>query len=150
VFFAYVLAVISLFNCCFFVVRELLNFYKFPGDDTSIVKGSALAAATGGDVKLGRDAILELMAAVEEKIPTPLRETDKPYLMPVEDVFSIAGRGTVVTGRIEMGVVKVGDELEVVGLKNTIKTTCTGKKWIKHVCDFFRWACAYFKTPCLT
>lgn len=110
-----------------FAVRELLSFYEFPGDDIAIVKGSALAAATGGDPKLGKEAILALMDAVEEKIPTPKRETDKPFLMPVEDTFSIAGRGTVVTGRVEQGIVKVGDELEIVGLVPTNKTTCTGK-----------------------
>ncbi len=104
-----------------------MSFYEFPGDDIAIVKGSALAAATGGDPKLGKEAILALMDAVEEKIPTPKRETDKPFLMPVEDTFSIAGRGTVVTGRVEQGIVKVGDELEIVGLVPTNKTTCTGK-----------------------
>jgi elongation factor Tu len=108
-------------------VRELLNFYEFPGDDIIIVKGSALAATTGSDTKLGRDAILELMAAVESTIPTPKRETEKPFLMPVEDVFSIAGRGTVVTGRVEQGILKVGDDLEVVGLVPTQKTICTGQ-----------------------
>ncbi len=104
-----------------------MSFYEFPGDDIAIVKGSALAAASGGDPKLGKEAILALMDAVEEKIPTPKRETDKPFLMPVEDTFSIAGRGTVVTGRVEQGIVKVGDELEIVGLVPTNKTTCTGK-----------------------
>ena len=88
-------------------VRELLSFYEFPGDIIPIIKGSALAAATGGDVKIGKEAILALMEAVEASIPTPKRETDKPFLMPVEDTFSISGRGTVVTGRIEQGVVKV-------------------------------------------
>jgi len=109
------------------LVRELLTFYEFPGDEISIVKGSALAAATGGDVKLGKNAILELMEAVEKSIPTPKRETEKPFLMPVEDTFSISGRGTVVTGRIEQGVLKVGDDLEIVGLAATQKSTCTGK-----------------------
>lgn len=107
-------------------IRELLNFYEFPGDDIAIIKGSALAAATGGDPKIGKDAIMELMKAVEEKISIPKREVDKPFLMPVEDVFSIAGRGTVVTGRVEQGVLKVGDDLEIVGLIATQKTTCTG------------------------
>lgn len=91
------------------------------------MKGSALAAATGGDPKLGKDAILALMDAVEKNIPTPKRETEKPFLMPVEDTFSISGRGTVVTGRIEQGVLKVGDDLEIVGLVATQKSTCTGK-----------------------
>jgi len=109
------------------IVRELLTFYEFPGDEISIVKGSALAAATGGDAKLGKNAILELMEAVEKSIPTPKRETEKPFLMPVEDTFSISGRGTVVTGRIEQGVLKVGDDLEIVGLAATQKSTCTGK-----------------------
>ncbi len=117
-------------------MRELLNFYEFPGDDIAIVKGSALAAASGGDPKLGKEAILQLMDAVEEKIPTPKRETDKPFLMPVEDTFSIAGRGTVVTGRVEQGVVKVGDELEIVGLIPTNKTTCTGK-FLSHSFSLF-------------
>jgi len=107
-------------------VRELLSFYEFPGDDIAIVKGSALAAATGGDPKLGKDAILALMDAVEKSIPTPKRETEKPFLMPVEDTFSIAGRGTVVTGRVEQGKIKVGDDLEIVGLTATQKSTCTG------------------------
>ena len=87
-----------------FLVRELLSFYEFPGDDIKIVRGSALAANTNGDPKIGREAILQLMQAVEESIPTPKRETDKPFLMPVEDTFSIAGRGTVATGRIEQGI----------------------------------------------
>jgi elongation factor Tu len=90
------------------------------------VRGSALAAATGGDAKLGKDAILKLMEAIEESIPTPKRETEKPFIMPVEDTFSISGRGTVVTGRIEQGKIKAGDELEIVGLVPTAKTTCTG------------------------
>lgn len=107
-------------------VRELLSFYEFPGDDIAIVKGSALAAATGGDETIGKNAILELMEAVEESIPTPVRETDKDFLMPVEDVFSIAGRGTVATGRIEKGQLKTGDDIEIVGLGDSQKTTCTG------------------------
>ena len=111
-------------------VRELLSFYEFPGDDIHIIKGSALAAATGGDATLGKDAILALMDAVEDSIPTPERETDKPFLMPVEDVFSIAGRGTVATGRIEQGKLKTGDELEIIGLKESAKTTCTGERFL--------------------
>ena len=90
------------------------------------MKGSALAAATGGDTKLGKEAILKLMEAIEESIPTPKRETDKPFIMPVEDTFSISGRGTVVTGRIEQGKIKAGDEHETVGIVPTAKTTCTG------------------------
>jgi elongation factor Tu len=109
-----------------FAVRELLTQYKFPGDDIKIVRGSALAAAQGTNPKLGSEAILALMDAVEESIPTPMRELDKPFLMPVEDVFSIQGRGTVATGRIEQGVIKTGDDIEVVGLKPAIKTSCTG------------------------
>jgi len=108
-------------------VRELLSFYEFPGDDIPVIKGSALAAATGGDTKLGRDSILELMNAVESYIPTPARETEKPFLMPVEDTFSISGRGTVVTGRVEQGKIKTGEDIEVVGLVATQKTICTGK-----------------------
>ena len=108
-------------------MRELLTFYEFPGDDIEIVAGSALAALNDSNTVIGRDAVIKLMEAVEKSIPTPLRETDKPFLMPVEDTFSISGRGTVVTGRIETGVIKVGDDLEVVGLKSTQKSTCTGK-----------------------
>lgn len=107
-------------------VRELLSFYKYPGDDTAIVRGSALAAATDGDPKLGKEAILALMAAIEEKIPTPKRELDKPFLMPVEDIFSIAGRGTVCTGRIEQGKIKTGEDIELCGIIPTQKTICTG------------------------
>jgi elongation factor Tu len=122
-----------LYSCYYYylcLVRELLNFYQFPGDTIEIVKGSALLAATDGDPKLGKEAILELMDAIEKSIPTPKRETEKPFLMPVEDTFSIAGRGTVVTGRVEQGIVKVGDELEIVGLKSAVtKTTCTGNKF---------------------
>mmetsp|Transcript_23608 Transcript_23608/g.23805 ORF Transcript_23608/g.23805 Transcript_23608/m.23805 type:complete len:420 (+) Transcript_23608:137-1396(+) len=117
-------------------VRELLSFYEFPGDDIIIVKGSALAAATGGDPKIGKEAIIELMNAVEESIPTPVRETDKPFLMPVEDIFSIAGRGTVSTGRIEQGKIKVGEDFEVVGLVPTKKSTCIGVEMFKKSMDF--------------
>ena len=98
-------------------------------------RGSALAAATGGDAKIGKDAILALMDAVEAKIPTPKRELDKPFLMPVEDTFSISGRGTVVTGRVEQGVLKVGDNLEIVGVKPTTTTTCTGVEMFKKSMD---------------
>lgn len=117
-------------------VRELLSFYEFPGDTIPIVQGSALAAATGGDPKIGKDAIMKLMEAVEANIPTPVRETEKPFLMPVEDIFSIAGRGTVATGRIEQGKIKVGEDIEVVGLVNTQKTTCIGVEMFKKSMDF--------------
>lgn len=113
-------------------VRDLLSLYKYDGDNIPIIRGSALAAATDGDTTIGRDAILALMAAVEETIPTPVREVDKDFLMPIEDVFSIAGRGTVATGRIEFGQVKVGDEVEIVGIAPTnSKTTCTGVEMFK-------------------
>lgn len=107
-------------------VRELLSFYEFPGDDIEIVTGSALAATQDKNPEIGREAILKLMAAVESSIPTPVRDLEKPFLMPVEDTFSISGRGTVVTGRIETGKLSVGDDLEIVGLKAKTKTTCTG------------------------
>ncbi|MFC6199587.1 elongation factor Tu, partial [Ponticaulis profundi] len=108
-------------------VRELLSSYDFPGDDIPIIAGSALAAVEGRDDNIGKDKILELMAAVDEYIPTPERPVDRPFLMPVEDVFSISGRGTVVTGRVETGILKVGDEIEIVGIRPTVsKTTCTG------------------------
>jgi len=117
-------------------VRELLSFYEFPGDDIPVIKGSALAAATDGDTTIGRDAILALIEAVEAAIPTPIRETEKPFLMPVEDIFSISGRGTVVTGRVEQGTVKTGDDLEVVGIVATQKTICTGVEMFKKSLDF--------------
>ena len=116
-------------------VRELLSSYDFPGDDISIVKGSALAALEGSKPEIGENAIKELMKAVDEGIPTPERDTEKDYLMPVEDVFSISGRGTVVTGRIESGIVKVGEEIEIVGLKDTVKTTCTGVEMFRKLLD---------------
>src|SRR6266852_3453338 len=106
-------------------VRELLSKYDFPGDKIPIVKGSALAALEDSDKKLGHDAILELMKSVDEYIPQPERPIDQPFLMPVEDVFSISGRGTVVTGRVERGIVKVGEEIEIVGLRSEEKTTVT-------------------------
>lgn len=112
---------------CFFAVRELLSFYKFPGDTIEIVRGSALAAATDGDATLGKEAILQLMEAVERSIPIPKRELEKPFLMPVEDTFSIAGRGTVATGRVEQGCIKVGEDIEIVGIVPTQKTICTGE-----------------------
>mmetsp|Transcript_8841 Transcript_8841/g.19416 ORF Transcript_8841/g.19416 Transcript_8841/m.19416 type:complete len:426 (+) Transcript_8841:81-1358(+) len=117
-------------------VRELLSFYEFAGDDIPVIQGSALAAVTGSDEKLGRAAILELMAAVEAHIPTPVRETEKSFLMPVEDTFSISGRGTVATGRVEQGTLKTGDDLEVVGLVASQKTTCTGVEMFKKSMDF--------------
>jgi elongation factor Tu len=116
-------------------VRELLTSYGFPGDDTAIIKGSALAALDGSNDVLGKQAVLELMKAVDAFIPQPERQIDKPFLMPIEDVFSISGRGTVVTGRVETGVVNVGDEVEIVGLKNTIKTTCTGVEMFRKLLD---------------
>jgi elongation factor Tu len=116
-------------------VRELLDSYDFPGDDTPIIKGSALKALEGDTSPIGAPAILELMAAVDSYIPTPTRDVDKNFIMPIEDVFSISGRGTVVTGRIEAGVVNVGDELEIVGVKDTAKTTCTGVEMFRKLLD---------------
>ncbi|RUW59609.1 elongation factor Tu, partial [Mesorhizobium sp. M7A.F.Ca.CA.004.11.2.1] len=116
-------------------VRELLTKNEFPGDDIPIVKGSALAALEDSDKKIGEDAIRELMAAVDAYIPTPVRPLDKPFLMPIEDVFSISGRGTVVTGRVERGVVKVGEELEIIGIRPTTKTTCTGVEMFRKLLD---------------
>lgn len=116
-------------------VRELLSSYQFPGDDIPIIKGSAKVALESGDAKIGRDAILSLMESVDAYIPQPNRPKDEPFLMPIEDVFSISGRGTVVTGRIERGVIKVGDEVEIVGLKPTQKTTCTGIEMFRKLLD---------------
>jgi len=116
-------------------VRELLSSYDFPGDDIPIVKGSALAALEGRNDEIGKNSINELMAAVDAYIPQPPRPTDKPFLMPVEDVFSISGRGTVVTGRIETGIIKVGEEVEVVGLRDTQKTTVTGVEMFRKLLD---------------
>ncbi|WP_027134771.1 elongation factor Tu [Geminicoccus roseus] len=116
-------------------VRELLSKYNFPGDDIPIIKGSALAALEGKDDAIGREQILALMKAVDEYIPQPERAVDKPFLMPIEDVFSISGRGTVVTGRVERGVVKVGEEVEIVGIKPTTKTTCTGVEMFRKLLD---------------
>ena len=116
-------------------IRELLSSYEFPGDDIPIVKGSALAALEDGDEKIGKEAIKELMAAVDSYIPQPERPKDQPFLMPIEDVFSISGRGTVVTGRIERGIVNVGEEIEIVGLKDTQKTTCTGVEMFRKLLD---------------
>ena len=114
---------------------ELLSSYGFDGDNIPIVKGSALAALEGRDDEIGKNSINELMKAVDEFIPQPPRPTDKPFLMPVEDVFSISGRGTVVTGRIERGVIKVGDEVEIVGIKPTVKTTVTGVEMFRKLLD---------------
>ncbi|MBB4285864.1 elongation factor Tu [Roseospira goensis] len=116
-------------------VRELLSSYDFPGDDIPIVKGSALAALEDGDAKIGRESIIELMKAVDSYVPQPERPKDQPFLMPIEDVFSISGRGTVVTGRVERGVIKVGEEVEIVGLKDTVKTTCTGVEMFRKLLD---------------
>jgi elongation factor Tu len=116
-------------------IRELLSSYEFPGDDIPIVKGSALAALEDGDAAIGSEAIKELMAAVDDYIPQPERPKDQPFLMPIEDVFSISGRGTVVTGRIERGIVNVGEEIEIVGLKDTTKTTCTGVEMFRKLLD---------------
>jgi elongation factor Tu len=116
-------------------IRELLTSYKYPGDKTPIIKGSALSAVEGKDDEIGKNAILELMKQVDAFIPQPDRPKDKPFLMPVEDVFSISGRGTVVTGRIEAGIVKVGEEIEIVGIKETKKSTCTGVEMFRKLLD---------------
>ncbi|AWB34677.1 elongation factor Tu [Orrella marina] len=116
-------------------VRELLSKYDFPGDDTPIIKGSALKALEGDTGELGEQAILKLAEALDSYIPTPERAIDGTFLMPVEDVFSISGRGTVVTGRIERGVVKVGEEIEIVGIRDTVKTTCTGVEMFRKLLD---------------
>ena len=116
-------------------VRELLTKYEFPGDKIPVVRGSALVAMDGGDPKVGKEPILELMAAVDSYIPQPTRPKDRPFLMPIEDVFSISGRGTVVTGRVERGVIKVGDEVEIVGLKATTKTVVTGVEMFRKLLD---------------
>tara|TARA_B100000686_G_C16685947_1_gene914807 strand:+ start:144 stop:1334 length:1191 start_codon:yes stop_codon:yes gene_type:complete len=116
-------------------LRELLSSYDFPGDDIPIVAGSALAALDGGDEETGKNAILKLMESVDSYIPQPERPKDQPFLMPIEDVFSISGRGTVVTGRIESGVVKVGEEIEIIGIKDTEKTTCTGVEMFRKLLD---------------
>ncbi|MBK7891504.1 MAG: elongation factor Tu [Bdellovibrionales bacterium] len=116
-------------------IRELLSKYEFPGDEIPIVKGSALCALEGKNPEIGRDAILKLMAEVDRYIPQPERAIDKPFLMPVEDVFSISGRGTVVTGRVERGIVKVNDEIEIVGLNLTLKTVVTGIEMFRKLLD---------------
>ena len=116
-------------------IRELLTSYKYPGETTPIVKGSALAAVEKRDEEIGKNSILELMKAVDEHIPQPARDVDKPFLMPVEDVFSISGRGTVATGRIESGVIKTGEEVEIVGIKDTKKSVCTGVEMFRKLLD---------------
>ena len=116
-------------------IRELLSSYDFPGDDIPIVRGSALAALEDSNETIGREAIKALMEAVDGYIPQPERPKDQPFLMPIEDVFSISGRGTVVTGRIERGIVNVGEEIEIVGLKDTVKTTCTGVEMFRKLLD---------------
>jgi elongation factor Tu len=116
-------------------IRELLDIYEFPGDDIPIIPGSALAALEGRDDATGKESIIKLMDAVDNFIPQPDRPVDKPFLMPIEDVFSISGRGTVVTGRVETGIVKVGEEIEIVGIKDTVKTTCTGVEMFRKLLD---------------
>jgi len=116
-------------------IRELLSKYKYPGDDIPIVKGSALAAVEGKTPEIGEKAVIELMKQVDEYIPTPARDIDKPFLMPVEDVFSISGRGTVVTGRIERGIVKVGEEIDIIGIKDLQKTVITGVEMFRKLLD---------------
>ena len=116
-------------------VRELLSEYEFPGDDIPIIAGSALAALEGRDPEIGENKIRELMAAVDDYIPEPERAIDQPFLMPIEDVFSISGRGTVVTGRVERGVINVGDEIEIIGIRDTQKTTCTGVEMFRKLLD---------------
>jgi elongation factor Tu len=116
-------------------IRELLSAYDYPGDDIPIVAGSALAAMEGRDASIGEEKIRELMAQVDAYIPQPPRAVDEPFLMPIEDVFSISGRGTVVTGRVERGVINVGDEIEIVGIRDTSKTTCTGVEMFRKLLD---------------
>jgi len=116
-------------------VRELLSSYDFPGDDTPVITGSALKALEGDTSEIGEAAILKLLAAIDEYIPEPTRDLDKPFLMPIEDVFSISGRGTVVTGRVERGIINVGDEIEIVGIRETQKTTCTGVEMFRKLLD---------------
>jgi elongation factor Tu len=116
-------------------VRELLDSYEFPGDDTPIIIGSALKALEGDESDIGAPSVMKLVATLDSYIPEPERDIDKPFLMPIEDVFSISGRGTVVTGRVERGIVKVGDEIEIVGLKDTAKTTCTGVEMFRKLLD---------------
>ena len=116
-------------------LRELLSSYDFPGDDIPIIQGSALAALEGGDEETGKNSVLALMEAVDTYIPQPDRPKDKPFLMPIEDVFSISGRGTVVTGRVEQGIVKTGEDVEIVGIRDTTKTVCTGVEMFRKLLD---------------
>ena len=116
-------------------VRELLSSYQFPGDDIPVIKGSALCALEGKNPEIGKESVLELMKAVDDYIPQPDRPIDQPFLMPIEDVFSISGRGTVVTGRIERGVIKVGEEVEIVGIRDTVKSTVTGVEMFRKLLD---------------
>lgn len=116
-------------------IRDLLSAYEFPGDDTPIVKGSALKALEGDSSEIGEEAIVKLVETMDEYIEEPERDLDKPFLLPIEDVFSIAGRGTVVTGRVERGIIKVGEEIEIVGVKETMKTTCTGVEMFRKLLD---------------
>jgi len=116
-------------------IRELLTSYKFPGDKIPIIKGSALAAVEGKDEAIGKNSILELLKAIDDHIPQPTRPKDKPFLMPVEDIFTISGRGTVATGRVEQGVVKTGDEIEIIGIRDTKKTVCTGVEMFRKILD---------------
>jgi elongation factor Tu len=116
-------------------VRELLSSYQFPGDEIPVISGSALYALEDKDAKQGKESVLALMAAVDEYIPQPERPIDQPFLMPIEDVFSISGRGTVVTGRIERGVIKVGEEVEIIGIRDTSKTTVTGVEMFRKLLD---------------
>ena len=116
-------------------IRELLSSYEFPGDDIPIITGSALKALEGDESEIGVPSILKLMDEMDRYFPQPVREMDKPFLLPIEDVFSISGRGTVVTGRIERGVVKIGEEIEIVGIKDTVKTTCTGVEMFRKLLD---------------
>mgnify|MGYP000802198311 FL=1 len=127
-------------------VRELLSSYDFPGDEIPIIKGSAKLALEGDQSPLGEPAIMELAATLDSYIPTPERAVDQPFLMPIEDVFSISGRGTVVTGRVERGVIKVGDEIEIVGIKPTNKTTCTGVEMFRKLLDQGQ-ACLLYTSP---
>ena len=116
-------------------VRDLLSSYQFPGDDIPIIHGSAVCALEGKQPEIGEEAVVKLMAAVDSYIPQPVRSIDRPFLMPIEDVFSISGRGTVVTGRVERGIVNVGDEVEIVGIKNTVKTIVTGVEMFRKLLD---------------
>ena len=116
-------------------VRELLSSYEFPGDDIPIIRGSALKALEGDDSEIGKSSVEALLKAMDDYITEPERDIDKPFLLPIEDVFSISGRGTVVTGRVERGVIKVGEEIEIVGIKDTTKTTCTGVEMFRKLLD---------------